>query len=734
VGYLLLFVVFSAVFAADILLVRQRQFRFTLDLIITAIQERNNAASMEVSDKVINEAYVTTAVIVVLGVALSATGALWMDLSIWNPLVWVVHACCPLTKSKYHVLSAIVTFDGGANFEKRSSTTEDESEDGSSEILQEGKTRHPTSVHHDENASILPRYRKPVALTSWHVTRVDRARHHIVHDGLRHGIVLIFNAAVFLIALPLVVLVIADHTDNPTLADCALNSMLNEIFRWPFGASFLPDMADGTIASAELYLDYDTEVYQLAANDSLYRTTLGFRGDLAFDVSINASDPPNVLVLVVESFRYHDSQYLVANNTYLLKDTNITVTPQFDRWAKRGIAFHNFWSSWRTSRSVESILFGQLPYDSVTDSGTTGGRVDVELSGMPQLFKAKGYSTKFTTGCILTYDGWNKFFEPHGFDEVLGNSDFRQLAEKDLGIAPVDWALVRDGGKARAMSNWGVHDDVALEVLGNILINETAAQRERVANGEVKRPVFINHYTISSHTPFTDRPQWYDEMDKPDFSALYEGEEYADDIKNYLEMRYFTDMAIGEFLDRMQQEGVLNDTIVVITGDHGQAPEYGLDVPEAREISVTRVAATLIAEGRLDEHAGMMFTDAAEQYDLLNTLADIVGIPEGGFVQDGVGRSLKRKYQSKNPRAVYSNNPSRKLSIVIGDERLQYDARSSAVALHNVETDHDLQHDLFLTLNESARHQWRILRDNGRRLNGYFKKRWDGECLLSASC
>jgi len=449
---------------------------------------------------------------------------------------------------------------------------------------------------------------------------------------------------------------------------------------------------------------------------------------------VDPSDLPNVLMLVVESFRYHDSQYLVANNTYLLKEQNLTVTPEFDRWAKRGIAFHNLWSSWRTSRSVESILFGQLPYDSVSDSGTTGGRADVSLSGMPQLFTAKGYSTKFTTGCILGYDGWDSFFGLHGFDEVLGNDEFRELAESELGISSTDWKLTSKGGKARAMRNWGVHDDVALDVLGNLLLNETAAQRERVESGEPKRPVFINHYTISSHTPFQDRPQWYEDMAKPDFSALYDGLEYADDVKNYLEMRYFTDMAIGKFLDRMEAEGVLNDTIVVVVGDHGQGPEFGLDVPEAREVSATRVAGMVIAEGRLGDSAGMMFTDVAEQYDLLNTLADIVGVPDGGFVQDGVGRSLKRRYRSANPRVVFSNNPSRKLSVVRGSERLQYDATSSAMALYNTETDHDMVHDLFPSLTTSAKVEWRELRDQGRRLNGYFTKRWDGKCLLAATC
>ncbi|KAG6621877.1 Sulfatase-like protein [Phytophthora cinnamomi] len=112
-------------------------------------------------------------------------------------------------------------------------------------------------------------------------------------------------------------------------------------------------------------------------------------------------------------------------------------------------------------------------------------------------------------------------------------------------------------------------------------------------------------------------------------------------------MRYFTDMQLGKFMDRMEKEGILNDTIVVIVGDHGQAPEA--DVTNTHEEAVTRVAGAIIAEGRLGDAAGLVIEDAVEHYDILNTLADITGQPEGG------------------------NDPSRKMAIVRGHQRLRYD-------------------------------------------------------------
>ncbi|KAH7464764.1 uncharacterized protein KRP23_12502 [Phytophthora ramorum] len=164
----------------------------------------------------------------------------------------------------------------------------------------------------------------------------------------------------------------------------------------------------------------------------------------------------------------------------------MTITPNFDKWAKRGIALRNFWSSWRTSRSMERLLFGQLPYDSVTKSGMTGGQRSATLSS----------------------------------------------------------------------------------------------------------------------------------------------------------------------------EGTLNDTVVTISRDHGQGPDVGNDVPETQDVSATCVAGAIIAEGRLRDAAGLVIDDATEQYDMLNTLLDIVGVPLGGFDQDGLGRSLKLKVEF-GERVGYSNNPTR---------------------------------------------------------------------------
>lgn len=357
----------------------------------------------------------------------------------------------------------------------------------------------------------------------------------------------------------------------------------------------------------------------------------------------------------------------------------------------------------------------------------TGGRKDTDLVGLPHLFKRKGYETVFTTGCTIRYDQWDIFLPAHGFEQVWGEPEFIQFGMSDLHISKEEWKNTK-----RSLS-WGVHDDISFEVLGNLMINKTIAQKARVAKKEPKKPFFLTHYTISSHGPFNQYPDWYRTVAKPDFSMLSKGKGFPNVIKNYNEMRYFTDVELGKFLDRMEAEGILKDSIVVVTGDHRQSPEYGMSPFVDDQVATTRVPTVIIAEGRLGKYAGTLIDDTSQHYDLLNTLADIIGVPAGGFFQGGVGRSLMRKDVAKS-RPVWSNVSLKKKSVVHGTKRFAYDLVLNGVTLHDADTDPYMTVDLFPSLTPKQQDEWLDLRESGRHLNNYFKQSWDDKCISKVKC
>ncbi|ETL93329.1 hypothetical protein L917_08495, partial [Phytophthora nicotianae] len=675
----LLFVAVMAPFVVDLMLVAFRNMRFTFDLVAALLRERHHLNAAPISTEEIQRGYEAATVLVIVagvfGFVRMSTSA--TDLSNWNPTHVVAEYLDPRTRSAV----------GGPKYVALSL------EDGTANEASESKADDP-----------------------------DTGRKKLIYHQLA---VVLMGLVVFPVAV-----IALSSTCSPLVAYSGLNATLNELF----GHALQPTPTDALLTGVqgdqpwvEMYI-HPTEQHELFGNDTLYRRTTGFQGGLAFDVDVSNDNPPNVLVIGVESFRFQDSRYLVGEEdpSNLFKGTNLTITPNFDKWAKRGVALRNIWSSNPTSRSLESLLFAQVPYDSATKTGITGGRKDTKLAGLPQLFDAKGYDTFFTTGSSITLDKWNVFLPTHGYKEVWDAKAMLTLGEKHLKIKRHQWF-----GPEHYAFNWGVHDDLSFRLLGDLLRERTRRQKRRVAKGEPKKPLFLTHYTISSHGPFKARPTWYAKSAKPDFSALYEGHERAANIQNYLEMRYFTDMELGKFMDRMEKEGILNDTIVVIMGDHGQAPEA--EIMNTHEESVTRVAGAIIAEGRLGKYVGSVIDDAAEQYDILNTLADITGLPEGGFNQTGVGRSLKRKAKY-GERPVYSNDPNRKMAIVRGHQRLRYDRVTDSVLLHDTERDHAMTTDLFPELSPEKQEEWKALRDSGRRITAYYKKRWDENCLLAVDC
>ncbi|KAF1782613.1 Alkaline-phosphatase-like, core domain [Phytophthora cactorum] len=598
-------------FIVDLVLVINREMRFTFDLVTMAISEKEFVGAAPISAKEIQRGCVATTLMVVAS-ELGRPNELES-----NSLVTDFRTRSGTVTTKKGIKYVEVALEEGADTEVEASTK-----------ISRGK----------ENRTY---------------------RNLIYQHALRVAVVI-----VALVVLPAAVVALR-CVCSPLVAYVGMNATLNELFGHalqptPSGATFTK--MKGGKPWVEAFI-HPTEEHELFGDGSLYRRTTGFRGDLAFDVDVSKDNPPNVLVIGVESFRFQDSRYLVGEEdpSNLFKGVNMTITPNFDRWAKRGVALRNLWSSTPTSRSLESLLFAQVPYDSTLRTGITGGRKKTKLSGLPQLFKAKGYDNFFTTGCLTRFENWNVFLPAHGYDVVLESKEMVLIAENRLGITHDQWF----GDEQRGFK-WGVHDDINLRLLGDMLVEKTKLQK----------------------------------ADKPDFSALYEGEKNAKDIKNYLEMRHFTDLHLGKFMDRMEKEGILNDTIVVIVGDHGQAPEA--DVTNNHEESVTRVAGAIIAESRLGNAAGLVLQDAVEQYDILNTLADITGLPKGGFVQNGIGRSLKRKVRF-GERVVFSNDPSRKMSIVRGHRRLRYDQVTASMMLHDTENDHAMTNDLFPGLSLKSR-------------------------------
>ncbi|ETK93247.1 hypothetical protein L915_03535 [Phytophthora nicotianae] len=723
--YTVVFLLATGGLCLDSVFLRARKMRFSADFVVMYIRERDAAGELEVDAAEWWVLFWTLLFTIGLALFVGLLGACWINLMDWDVLRFVYRS---------RLYQHCVAIGAATSDYERLHNKEDD--DDSSEDSEDSDE----SDDEDDDCSCL-------RTASFRLTPLS---------------------VLFLLVVGFFLTTYELAKTLPTIVGLiALNPVLSEPVRMGTGSQFVAERSSNTISRRPMseFIEQETELSQIFDGDSLYRRTLAFDGPLAFDIKVGRDERPNVLLLVMESFRMQDSRFLldsaleeeVEAATASLLPPNVTLTPNFDRWASRGVALRNLWSTWRTSRSIETLLFGQMPYDSVTETGTTSGRLDTNLTGLPQLFKAKGYDTIFTTGTRTDYDYWDTFLPAHGFDTVLDRWGLVDIVENDLKLD--DWSQGN-----HMLTYWGIHDDLSYTALSYIIRSrqfaqnvakqqaerDAAAAKRKTPTNVTEKPLpittastnpwFATHYTISSHVPFHERPDWFfryateHRAEMEEFAPLYKGHEHEELIRDYVQMRYFSDMVFGRFMEQLEKDNVLKDTIVVVVGDHGQAPERGSATPEQDQIATSRIAGAIIAEGRIQ--TPVVIDDAASQSDILNTLADIVGLPVGGLLQTSIGRSLKRKPPTGvGKRVVYSNNPATNLAAVVGTIRLHFFADGSdAVRAYHTQRDPRQEHDLMGELSDERIRELLRICDDGRALNAYFKHRWDNKCLLQPLC
>lgn len=358
--------------------------------------------------------YVVVVITSIVGIAFAAVRTLspWAKLMQWNPV---------------HCITTVVTSQSQKARRLRAMSTK-ASSDGDNDIDEVEVVLELDSTSRNYTPDNL---RACDFVAEDAVTHQDRAA-RLYLRGFKISVVI-----VILIVLPAII--VAVSSASPALiAYAALNATLNEMFAHVLGDTSQSYVhRDGDASWVETFIHSATENYTLFADDSLYRRTTGFHGDLAFNINVSDDDP---LTYCLSWSSFPIPRFpLPCRRGRSVQPIQRYEHYHHDKWAKRGVAFTNYWSSWRTSRSVESLQFAQLPYDDVEDSGMTGGKKDVELAGLPQLFKAKGYESFFTTGCQTEYDDWNSFLPAHGFDTVWSRDEMMKIAESDLNISSDDW-------------------------------------------------------------------------------------------------------------------------------------------------------------------------------------------------------------------------------------------------------------------------------------------------------
>ena len=232
----------------------------------------------------------------------------------------------------------------------------------------------------------------------------------------------------------------------------------------------------------------------------------------------------NVVIILMESFT---AEYIGCLGNKL------NLSPNFDRLAKGGVLFSNFYSAGqRTNAGISSTVCSYIPVSGHSIMSRVEGQQKIPT--IASILKDKGYASLFVYGGDTQFDNMQGFLVPKGFDRVINQYDFPQ-------------SLV--------LNKWGILDEFVFDKM----LNEIDGIYKQ------KKPFVTMMLTLTNHPPYT--------VPNVDFGRVKTGS----DLDNSYNTFKYSDYALGKFFDKIKTRDYFNDTIFVICGDHAQTLHHDLD-------------------------------------------------------------------------------------------------------------------------------------------------------------
>ena len=344
----------------------------------------------------------------------------------------------------------------------------------------------------------------------------------------------------------------------------------------------------------------------------------------------------NVVVIILESTR---SRSVTPYNPTL------ATTPFLDDLARRSLLVENMYGIISyTNKSLVPILAGVYP--ELSREIIEAEPDAVPATGLPALLRPHGYRSAFFTPATMLFENKDGILKNLGFDNFYG-----------------DAAYDKEG--FHVANYFGYEDRVMLEP-SLAWVDEATAQNQ---------PFFLSYLTLTSHHAYQVPPTFTKRTFDPNDAHF----------NDYLNSLHYTDAVVQDLFDAFEQRGLIDSTLFIILGDHGEAfNEHGMTLhgdivyDEAIQTPGLVYNPVLFPEGR-------RVSGNRSQIDVLPTIADALGFR----IENGIVPGVSLLQPVAADRAVYhsARNSNKTVSLRQDSLKFFYYNRRQPMQVYDVRND-----------------------------------------------
>lgn len=287
------------------------------------------------------------------------------------------------------------------------------------------------------------------------------------------------------------------------------------------------------------------------------------------------------------------------------------ITPNINKLTQNALVFNNIYEQVQGGNSSDADLMYTSSRLPVSKGSTFFRYSDVELNSLPGMLMERGYETVYAQAVNGSFWNYEK-----AWDNMIGLDTFIGAEELDM-----------SGEK------------IGFTINDKDFLNQVFPKIEGLS-----QPYYAHIVCNSSHMPF--------KINDESIKELQLSEELDNSyLGGYLQLCRYVDTQVGILLEKMEAAGLLENTVIVVIGDHTGIHKYYEYSLEEWYDEYPWVEANGYYTVPLIIHnsdmTGMVESDVlAGQIDVMPTLAYLLGFEEQEYIYDAMGRNLLKTNRS----------------------------------------------------------------------------------------